>query len=150
MQEVWKDIKGYEGLYQVSNFGRIKSLERKRIDRNQILPEKILSIRKKENGYLTVSLNKNTKDKKHLVHRLVAQAFIPNIDNKPCINHKDENKTNNNVDNLEWCTHKYNSNYNNLFKKRYKKVNQYDLQGNFIKEWNSIKHIPFLLCCHLS
>lgn len=139
--EVWKDIPNYEGLYQVSNFGNIKSLTRKRIDRNQILQERLLTKRTKENGYQIITLCKESKEKKCYVHRLVAQAFIPNPNNLPEINHKDENKLNNNVNNLEWCTRIYNANYNELPKKQYKKVFQYDLDGNFIKEWESIKSI---------
>lgn len=138
---MWKDIEGYEGIYQVSNFGRIKSLSRKRIDRNQILPEKILLQRIKENGYCVVSLSKNGKEKKMLVHRLVAQAFISNQNNYKEVNHKDENKLNNNVNNLEYCTRKYNCNYGIRNKKHYRKVKQYDLNGNFIKEWESITNI---------
>ena len=140
-KEIWKDIPGYEGLYQVSNYGRVKSLSRKRIDREQILGEKIISQRKKKNGYLITTLFKNYKEKKCYVHRLVAQVFIPNPNNLPQVNHKDENKENNNVSNLEWCSQKYNSNYNELPKKRYKKVIQYDLKNNFIKEWNCMKDI---------
>ena len=140
-KEIFKDIKDYEGLYQISNFGRVKSVSRKRIDRNQILEERILKQRKKENGYLIVNLSKLDIDKKMYVHRLVAQTFIPNPNNLQQVNHKDENKMNNKVDNLEWCTQRYNSNYNNLPLKRNKKINQYDLDGNFIKTWNSLKEI---------
>ena len=138
MEEIWKDIKDYEGLYQVSNLGNIKSLLRKRVDRNQILQEKILTKYIKNNGYEVVTLFKNNKEKKCLIHRLVAQAFIKNPNNYKEINHKDENKLNNNVNNLEYCTRKYNCNYGARNKKHYKKVKQYDLDGNFIKEWESI------------
>ena len=99
MKEIWKDIKGYEGLYQVSNFGRVKS------------STKILANRLSKRGYYIVTLYKNAKGVTKTVHRLVAQAFIPNPDNLPQVNHKDENKLNNRVDNLEWCTAKYNINY---------------------------------------
>ena len=103
--EIWKDVKGYEGLYQVSNLGGIKSL-----GNSQNRKEKLLrtSIR---NGYCTTYLYKNNKKKSFLCHRLVAEAFIPNPDNLPQVNHKDENKLNNCVENLEWCTAKYNVNY---------------------------------------
>lgn len=105
-QEIWKDIAGYEGKYQVSSFGRVKSLNYRRTGREQIL-----ETHKNTYGYLMVSLWKNGKCKQSLVHRLVASAFIPNPDNLPEINHKDENKENNRVDNLEWVLHKDNTRY---------------------------------------
>lgn len=104
MQEVWKDISGFEGLYQVSNLGRVKSLK-SRGKREHILSADV------NNTYPHVNLCKNFKPYTFLVHRLVAQAFIPNPDNLPEVNHKDEVKTNNCVDNLEFCTRKYNVNY---------------------------------------
>lgn len=116
--EVWKDIPDYEGLYQVSNLGRIKSLKRKvYAGRNRIRwqYERILSNNKTNgNGYKVVSLNKNGESKNKYIHRLVAEAFISNTNNLPQVNHKDENKQNNCVDNLEWCTCQYNSTYNDL------------------------------------
>lgn len=107
MQEIWKDIKEYEGLYQVSNKGNVKSL-----NYNHTKEEKILRPMVIRNGYLIVTLYKNGKCKRLLVHRLVLMTFAPinNMD-KFDVNHKDENKQNNNLDNLEWCTPKYNSNY---------------------------------------
>lgn len=116
-EEVWKDVLGYEGLYQVSNLGRIKSLPKK--DGFYNLPEHI----KKQhitNKYYAVSLNKNGKCKNTHVHRLVAKAFLPNPNNLPQVNHKDENKLNNNIENLEWCSAKYNVNYGNCIAKRAK------------------------------
>ena len=111
--EVWKDIPGYEGLYQVSNLGRVKSMSRqKKHSYNSVaqLKEKILT---PINicGYHRVILRKNNKAHNKFIHRLVAEAFIDNINNYNEVNHKDENKTNNRVDNLEWCSHKYNINY---------------------------------------
>lgn len=103
--EIWKDIQGFENLYQVSNLGRVKSLNYKHTGK-----EKILKLTK-SNGYLDVILYNAGEYKHCLVHRLVAQAFIPNINSSLQVNHKDENKLNNRVDNLEWCTPKYNSNY---------------------------------------
>lgn len=113
-EEIFKDIKGYEGLYQISNFGNVKSLERDKIYPNgKIQPKKEQFLKPFINGggYPTVRLCKKSKVKNYTVHRLVATAFIPNPDNLPCVNHKDENKQNNNVENLEWCSVAYNNNY---------------------------------------
>ena len=140
MQEIWKDVKGYEGLYQVSNIGRIKSLPRK--TNNQYNNGLIRKLVIRNNGYYFINLYKNNKSKLFTVHRLVAIAFLCNPNNLPCVNHIDGNKLNNNVNNLEWCT--YHENEIHAFLKKlkkpiYKKVNQYDMEGNFIKTWNSIK-----------
>lgn len=105
IEEEWRDIAGYEGKYQVSNLGRVKSLNYRRAGKAKIL--KTLE----RGGYLRVALYKNGKNDRLTVHRLVASAFIPNQDNLPFVNHKDENKKNNRADNLEWCTAKYNLNY---------------------------------------
>ena len=105
-KEIWKDISGYEGLYQVSNLGRVKSLE----NRSNHKKEKILASHIR-NQYYGVTLYKDSHYKNYTIHRLVAEAFIPNPDNLPEVNHKDENKLNNYVDNLEWCNKKYNINY---------------------------------------
>lgn len=119
-KEVWKDVKGYEGRYQVSNFGRVKSLERKVLTRRKngyyynTVPEKVLKptlSTGKTGGYPTVKLMKDNKGKTVKVHRLVAEAFIPNPNNYSDVNHKDEDKTNNHVSNLEWCSRKYNNEY---------------------------------------
>lgn len=114
MIEEWRDIEGYEGLYQVSNLGRVKSLARTAIDRRGIphyVNERILKQAFDKDGYCLVGLHKDRKIKSGKVHRLVASAFIDNPHNLPEVNHKDENKSNNNVENLEWCTPKYNINY---------------------------------------
>jgi hypothetical protein len=116
-KEEWKDIKGYEGLYQVSNLGRVKSLKFKGKNR-----ELILSQGKQSNGYLFVSLVKNKKIKTKRVHRLVAEAFITNINNYPSVNHINENKEDNSVCNLEWCSVYYNNTYGTKLDKRRKKV----------------------------
>ena len=107
MKEIWKDIKGYEGLYQVSNKGNVKSL-----NYNRTGEEKIRKPMVNNNGYLIVELWRNGKNKKLLIHRLVLMTFNP-IDNmdKFEVNHRDENKKNNNLDNLEWCSRNYNINY---------------------------------------
>lgn len=136
MKEIWKDIKCYEGLYQVSNLGRIKSLHNYKRNGTDIL---IPGIKK---GYYQIGLRKNKKRTWYAIHRLVAQAFIPNYDNLPQINHKDENKLNNKVDNLEWCSVRYNNCYGTRIErvkeKVSKKVLQYDLKGNFVKEYKSL------------
>lgn len=139
--EIWKDIKGYEGLYQISSLGRVKSISRK--TKNQYgKEEKVLKV-KEDKQYYRVGLFKHKKQKYYSVHRLVAEAFIPNPNNFPCINHKDENKLNNVVSNLEWCNVSYNNNYGNRTLKssisKQKKIVQYDLKGKFVKIWNSQK-----------
>jgi len=144
MEEVWKDIAGYEGLYQVSNQGNVRSLDR--VSAHSLSGKITLKgkdVAKSFNGrYLFVNLTKEGKTKRLLIHRLVAEAFIPNQNGLPCVNHKDENKKNNVVGNLEWCTNQYNSNYGTCIErsreKKEKKVCQYDLNGNFIKEWKSL------------
>lgn len=110
MKEIWKDIVGYEGLYQVSNMGRVR-----RFYKNG--KKKILATRSRKDGYYDVHLSKNGKHIRLLLHRLVAQAFLPNPNNYPVINHKDENRKNSYVENLEWCSYQYNSLYNNANKK---------------------------------
>lgn len=112
MTEIWKDIKDYEGLYQVSNYGRVRSLDRCD-NMGRFMDGHILSIGDNGNGYKHVGLSKNGLQKTEYVHRLVAKSFIPNPNNLPQVNHKDENPNNNCVDNLEWCTNKYNNNYGN-------------------------------------
>ena len=107
MNEEWRDIEGYEGLYQVSNLGRVRSLN----CRGHKGCMGILTPRLDGKGYEMVALYKEGKARNIKVHRLVAQAFIPNPNNYPQVNHKDENKTNNDVKNLEWCTNEYNHNY---------------------------------------
>ena len=111
--EEWKDIEGYEGLYQVSNEGRIRSLDRyvnNYWGTKQFVRGRIMISTPNKNGYLNVTLCKNGKPKRFYVHRLVAEAFIPNPDNKPCIDHISTDVKDNRPANLKWCTHKENSN----------------------------------------
>lgn len=113
-KEEWRPVCGYEGLYEVSSLGRVRSVDRhiisadgREYDRKGVL----MKLRIDKGGYVKVGLRHTTQQKQYSVHRLVAQAFIPNPGNLPQINHKDENPTNNRVDNLEWCTAEYNINY---------------------------------------
>ena len=130
--ELWKPVKWYEDSYMVSNKGRVYSLANKCI----------LKPADNGNGYLRVSLYKEKKPKTKYVHVLVAEAFIDNPDMLTEVNHKDENKKNNNVENLEWCTHVYNAKWGTSRARgglaRRKKIYQYDLDGNFIKVWSSV------------
>lgn len=96
--EIWKDIEGYEGIYQISNLGRVKSTRKNIIRNNQ----------NGKDGYKIISLWNKGKGKTFSIHRLVAETFIPNPDSKPVVNHIDGNKQNNNADNLEWCTNSEN------------------------------------------
>ena len=107
--EIWKDIDGYDGQYKISNFGRVKSLLKWDVNKRAfVVCEKIMKPFNNNNGYLEVSLLKNKKRKNHFIHRLVANAFIPKINGKNIVNHKDFNSLNNNIDNLEWVTQREN------------------------------------------
>ena len=115
-KEIWKDILGYEGKYMVSNWGRVKSLNYNRTGK-----ERILKAGDNGNGYLEVILFKDGKGKHYKIHRLVAQAFLENTKGYTEVNHRDENKQNNCVENLEWCSRSYNNNYGTGNKKRAEK-----------------------------
>lgn len=112
MKEIWKDIPEYEGVYQISNLGNIRSLDRTIKDKNKtyLLHGKTLK-QGLRNSYKVINLNKNATRKSYQIHRLVAEAFIPNPNNYNIVNHIDENPTNNNVNNLEWCNQKHNVNH---------------------------------------
>ena len=139
--EEWRDIAGFNGIYQVSNFGRVRSLNYNRTGKT-----KLMAINKDRGEYCRVLLYTKEKNYNKTVHRLVAQAFIPNPNNLPCVNHKNEIKTDNRVENLEWCTKQYNNTYNDLQKRVHKKMingvcskptYQYDKNGILIKIWDS-------------
>ena len=140
--EEWRDVKGFEGLYQVSNLGRVRSLNYLHTGK-----ERVLKQCKNNHGYQQVTLYKDGKVKKGKVHRLVAEAFIPNPDGLPCVNHIDECKTNNIVTNLEWCTVKYNTNYGTGIERMAKvqrnhpnrstPVYQYTLDGSLVRSYLS-------------
>lgn len=106
MKEEWRPIKGFEGKYEVSNLGRIRSLNYRGIGKVQVL-----KLAANKDNYLLVDLCREGKKKTYQVHRLVAEAFIPNPNNLPCVNHLNEQKQDNRASNLEWCDHKYNNNY---------------------------------------
>ena len=156
-KEIWKTIEGYEN-YMVSNLGRVKSLK--------FSKEKILKQVKDKNNYCRVCLYKDKKLKHYLVHRLVATVFIPNLNNYCVVNHRDENPQNNNVNNLEWVTQKYNVNYGKrneklsiahkgkkhtqehiekCVKAQLKPIVQLSLNGEFIKKWDSAKQVKLEL-----
>ena len=137
IKEEWRPVVGYDGLYEVSNFGNVKSLNYHCTGKSKNL-KLILT----KDGYFNVMLVKDKKKKIMRVHRLVAMAFIPNPDNLPIINHKDETRDNNRVENLEWCTNKYNLNYG-TYRKRMSELNekypvlQYTLDGVFVRRHTS-------------
>lgn len=148
IKEQWKPIKGYEGLYEISNKGRIKSLPKKvkRGNGYMTTTTQIRTTHLDKNGYERITLsNKFGNKRNELVHRLVAIVFIPNPNNLSDVNHINEVKHHNFVENLEWCTHKHNCNHgtssNRIGKKLSKSVYQYDINGNFIKQWNSVSEV---------
>jgi len=144
--EIWKDIKGYEGIYKISNYGNVKSLNFNRTNKEKLLKNRIVN-----EGYVQVVLYKNSKRKAYYVHCLVANHFIENPNNLPEVNHKDGNKQNNNVDNLEWVTSKENSIHeikNNLKVIQHrinnpmsKKIIQKNTKHEIIKIWDSMNDI---------
>lgn len=171
MDEIWKDIKNFEGLYQVSSLGRYRSLDRYIVCKNRwgelsefYRPGQIMKCSLNNKGYCIAHLSNHNKSTTVLLHRLVAETFIPNPNNLPEVNHEDENKLNNRVDNLKWCDRIYNNNYGKLNKEGrrvsrkhiMKKVAQYDMDGNLIKiydglniakEITGINNITIARCC---
>lgn len=146
MNEIWKTIEGYPN-YMVSNMGRVKSLNY----RGNTGKEKILKSYKTNMGYLLVKLSYKNKPKPFQVHRLVASAFLPNPNNYPVVNHKDKTTSNNKVDNLEWCTQEYNTDYSCAIP-----IIQFTKGGEFVRKWDKIKmvekelglsHTNITACC---
>lgn len=129
--EEWKDIDGYNGLYQISNLGRVKSL----------LSNTILKPNHDSYGYVRVNLYKDKKSKIHKIHRLVAKAFLPDYSDELEVNHKNEIKDDNGLSNLEMCDRQYNISYGNRTRKYYKPIIQETLEGEFIREWKSLKSV---------
>lgn len=144
--EEWRPVKEYEGCYEVSNIGRVRSLDRVVIGKDgkkRFYKGQILIPGKDKDGYLLVNLHSNGKGKTKFIHHLVVEAFIPNPDNLEFINHKDEVKTNNVVTNLEYCTNEYNLNYGTrnkrIAEKLSKQVYQYTLDNELVAIWSSTR-----------
>lgn len=160
-EEQWKPVKGYEGIYEVSSLGRVRSLEHKARHKSRSGNEFMVMykgrIRKpftNDMGRQSLILKKDGKPHQHRVHRLVAEAFIPNPDNLPEVNHKDENPSNNRVDNLEWCTRDYNLRYGtaimrirNTQLKRANAVLQLDKEGNVLGKFLSLERAAEAMGC---
>lgn len=148
IEEIWKPIERLEGYYEISNKGRIRSLDRMVsgcYGSTQLKKGQIMKPIKMPNGYLAQGFYFNGKHRQYYIHRLVAKAFIPNPENLPEINHKDENKENNCIENLEWCSHLYNIRYGNARKKisvakrecAIRPVTQKDLNGVILAHYRN-------------
>lgn len=148
--EKWKDIPGYEGMYQAHPDGMIKSVERTVTHKNgnvHVYPEIVLKQKIDKDGYCVVTLYRNSERKYYNVHRLIAQTFIENPDNLPCINHKDFNRSNNCINNLEWCDVLYNNRYSKIWlkanegakEKCSKPILQFTKDGEFVNEYYAIR-----------
>lgn len=157
MTEIWKDIYGYEGVYAVSNLGRVKRLA----GSGNCIFDRLIKSRKKKAGYHIITLTKHGVCKTFHLHRLVAIAFIPNSDLNKEVNHIDLNKSNNIVENLEWVTHEENIKHFTIKGKRvykhllegrphslWKEINQFDMNGLFIKKWESVSQASKALGAH--
>ena len=144
MREIWKPVVGHEGWFEVSNAGVVRRLENKAKagTGNYFRPARIIKARKNNNGYFVIDLWANGSRVQKLVHRLVAEAFVPNPCGLPEVNHKDENPENCRAENLEWCTRKYNMNYGTVGKRigiaNGKPVTQYSKDGTLVCTYSSI------------
>ncbi len=133
-EEIWKLIKGFDG-YQISNYGRVRNVNTGKILKPQTRPD----------GYISIYIGKRGSQKNRKLHRIIAEAFIPNPNNYPEVNHKNEDKSDNRIENLEWCTREYNMSYGkySLYKVPLVdssiKVIQYDMNWNFVRHYNSIR-----------
>lgn len=155
MREEWKDIKGYEGIYQISNKGEVRSLDRIVHGRNDYFQKGVILKQANNGNYNFVSIQVNGKQKKLYIHRAVAEHFIPNPLGLKEVNHKDENKQNNSVENLEWCTSKYNANYgtrnqriSEISKNNHAKqyvMYEYDGECHKLKDWARIYGMKYSL-----
>lgn len=151
-KEIWKPVVGYEGIYEISSLGRVRGMDRyytNSMGTKVFVPGQPIAVNiMKRTGYPHVSLNKEGRRKGHFIHRLIAEAFLPNPDNLPCVNHKDENRANSVLSNIEWCSYRYNLMYKDSNKRRgivkhqhfvengrIRSVRQYDTDGTFIKEY---------------
>lgn len=155
MNEIYKPIKGYENLYKISNLGNIKSIDRvehiitENKDYFRIKKGKVLKKTINTNGYYYITLHGEDGTLKTVaIHRLVANNFLDNPNSLKCVNHKDENKLNNNVNNLEWCTYEYNNNYGTKVERlkhsnnwRSRQIVMIDCDGNIINEYTSINSV---------
>lgn len=157
--EVWKDVPEYEGIYQASTYGRFKSLKREKISVNRwgtykcIIPETIMNAHIQDSGYRLISLSKDSVKHTYKVARLIAKTFLPVFEtDMNQVNHKDENKSNDSVENLEWCTQDYNTNYGTRNERIKEKISKsvlwYDIEGNFFYEFKSLRAASeFTGCC---
>lgn len=145
--EIWKDVVGYEGIYKISSLGRVKRVGKYKNQVKEWESNRILQPATKSRGYMYVHLSKNGKASPKHIHRLVAEAFLPNPEKKPTVNHKNGNKADNSLENLEWATYTENNIHSirvlgNGKRTEYaikKTVIQYDLQGNFVAEYPSYR-----------
>jgi len=146
MKEIWKPINQYEGLYEVSNLGNVRSLDKIAFTKagwKRAYKGRMIKPKKHNGGYSTIILHRDGKTQTRTIHRLVAEAFLPNPNNYPEVNHIDENKTNNAVSNLEWCTRIQNQHHGTAIERSNLKQRipfyQIDHEGHIVKRWDGFK-----------